>query len=213
MDTTLARQILAQKDPPNLYEAVAPAIADAKFREVLLEGLTAKDESYRYNCARALHRVVEERPDLIYPYWDRLVSQLDSPNGFHRASALWAIAGLTVADQQGKFERILGHYLNLFDDQSVMVARYFTQSIAGVIRAKPALKDQIIARLLEVDSTHHAQGRKDLIKADLIAVFDELFDQLQEKERILEFVEAQLESNSPKARKAAKDFLKKHPKG
>jgi hypothetical protein len=211
MDTTLAEDILIQKDPPNLYEAVAPAIADAAFRERLLEGLTAKDENYRYNCSRVLHRLVDQRPELVYPYWDQLAALLDSPNSFQRASALWAIAGLAVADQEGKFERILTRYLALFDDESVMVARYFTQSITRITQAKPALKEQIIAHLLQVDNTHHTQGRKDLIKADLIVVFDELFDQLQEKDRILGLVEAQLESSSPKARKAAKDFLKKHP--
>lgn len=48
-----------------------------------------------------------------------------------------------------------------------------------------------------------------MIKAYVIGALDEYFDQSEDKEQILEFVKAQLESESPKTRKRAQQFLEK----
>jgi hypothetical protein len=49
-----------------------------------------------------------------------------------------------------------------------------------------------------------------LIKADIIESFEVFFDNSTDQETILNFAEQQLESSSPKTRKAAKAFLKRH---
>ncbi len=46
----------------------------------------------------------------------------------------------------------------------------------------------------------------------IIQSFSALFDQIAEKEKIISFVEKQLNSSSPKTRKAAKAFLNKFEK-
>lgn len=62
---------------------------------------------------------------------------------------------------------------------------------------------------MSVDETHHRPDRKELIKSYAIEGFDEYFEEAEEKERITEFVRLQLNSESPRTRKAAKRFLKK----
>ena len=65
-------------------------------------------------------------------------------------------------------------------------------------------------RLLRIDETHHPAGRRDLLKADIVATFSSYFEVLSyERElqaRILDFVNQQRESPSPKTRAAAKAF-------
>jgi hypothetical protein len=65
---------------------------------------------------------------------------------------------------------------------------------------------------LDIDKTRHEQGRKDVMKADVIQSFEEFFEASQDQEGILAFVEQQLDCTSPKTRKAARGFLKKHGK-
>jgi hypothetical protein len=93
-----------------------------------------------------------------------------------------------------------------------MVARYLAQNAWKIAGAKPYLREQIIARLLDVEETHHPPSRKALIKADIIQSFEAMFAESQHRERVLAFVEAQLESESPKARQAARAFLERHGK-
>ena len=53
------------------------------------------------------------------------------------------------------------------------------------------------------------QRHRDLVKANAIQAFDTYFEESIEKERIMEFVKAQRDCESPKTRKMANEFLKK----
>jgi hypothetical protein len=176
--------------------------------EELLDGIVSKDDTYRYNCFKVLVQISENEPLVLYPEWDRFVGLLGSPNAFHRSISVQIIAGLTGADTEKRFDDIFDLYFGMLDDEKVVVARYLAQNAWKIARSKPYLLERTTERLLDVDETHHTQSRKDLIKADVIQSFEALFDQVQDKKRVLAFVEQQLESSSPKARKAAKSFLK-----
>ncbi|HLO28903.1 MAG TPA: hypothetical protein VK249_07210 [Anaerolineales bacterium] len=212
MNTTAAKQILTQKEPANLYEVVQPSLETVGIRDLLVEGSFAKEETYRYNSVRVLYRALERRPELFYHYWPRFEPMLDSPNGFHRSIAAQAIALLSPVDKDCRLDAIFDHYLGLLDDPKVMVTHYFISTLGRIYRARPDFRKKVLNSLLGIDETSHRPGQRDLLKADIMAVFQEVSEMLpaQDKLRVLKFVEAQLESSSPKTRKAAKEFLKKH---
>jgi hypothetical protein len=210
VNTRDVQQMLAIKDAPDLDDIARSAVADAEILKELLDGVVSKDDTYRYNCFRALLQISENEPLALYPEWDYFVPLLASPNAYHRSVALQLLARLAQVDSEKRFEAILDQYLAMLDDEKVMVARYLAQNAGRIVKAKPSLQEQITARLLDVDRTHHAQSRKDLVKADIIQAFRAFFAESREKEKILAFVEQQLESSSPKARQAAKAFLKEH---
>ena len=85
-------------------------------------------------------------------------------------------------------------------------------NIAGVsgkiVNAKPELESKITNKLLKVDLTSKTRYL-DLMKSYVIQAFDEYFEIIKNKKRIVKFVKDQLNSTSPKTRKMAKDFLKK----
>ena len=212
MDAQLAKTILTQKEPEKLYDLVQPALESAEIRDLLVDGCFAKDETYRYNCVRVFFRALEKEPALFYPYWERFVEGISSPNGFYRSSSTQAIAFLTAVDKEHRLDSILDAYLRILDDDKVMVARYFVQTIHLLPQARPDLREKVIACLLGVENTRHNESRKSLLKADIISAFDRLFKNLsaQEQKDILAFVEKEQGSESPSTRKAAKAFLKKH---
>lgn len=212
MNATAANRILTKKEPANLYEVVEPVLKDSALRDTLVEGCFAKDETYRYNCVRVFFRSVARQPGLFYQYWDRFEKMVDSPNGFHRSAAAQAIAYLSSVDVDCRLDRIFDHYLGLLDDSKVMVTHYFIETLALIYRARPDFRHKIIATLLAIDKTAHLPQRRDLVKADIINTFDQLFDDLpdQDQKKASAFVKKQLECQSSKTRKAAKEFQKKH---
>ncbi|MFZ5912117.1 MAG: hypothetical protein ACOYYU_19090 [Chloroflexota bacterium] len=215
MNIHLAKTILTQKEPPELYDLVGPALESAELRDLLVNGCFAQNETYRYNCVRVFFRALEKQPGLFYPYWERFAGRLDHPNGFFRSSSTQAIAFLAAVDKERRLDAILEAYLRMLDDEKIMVARYFAQTIHLVAEARPDLREQVIACLLDVDATHHTEDRKDLLKADLINAFDLLFEGMTEQDQgeALSLAGAQLASSSPTTRKAAKAFLEKHQPG
>ena len=199
--------MLADKEHPELEEAMRLALADGEALRALVDGLVSKEDAYRYNCFEVLIRVSEHHPAVLYSEWDTFVEMLGQRNAFFRSIGLRLIANLTGADDEGRFEALFDRYFGLLDDEKVMVARYVAQSAEGIARRKPYLRDRITERLLEIDQTHHAEGRKALIKADALRYFDRFFEESSVKERMLAFAEGLLACSSPKARKAAKSFL------
>ena len=212
MDTQLVKSILTQKEPPDLYNLVQPALESADLRDLLVEGCLAKDETYRYNCVRIFFRALEEQPALFYPYWDRFAEGIHSPNGFFRSSSTQAIAFLIAVDEEHRLDAILDDYLRMIDDDKIMVARYFVQTIYLVPAARPDLREKVVVCLLDVENTRHTESRKSLLKADIINTFDQLFESMsaQEQKETLTFVEKAQDSESPSTRKAARAFLKRH---
>ncbi len=212
MNIAHAWQILSRKEPPELYDLVGPALKDTALRDAIVEGSFEKNETVRYNCSRVLFRAINHEPRLFYSYWDHFAKMIRSQNGFHRAVAAQAIASLVPVDTDCRLDPLLGRYLRLLDDPSVMVSHYFIETLDGIYRARPDLQKRILTTLLSIDRTSHPLPRKELLKADILMVLDRLFEGLsaQERKRSVAFAEAAIESDSGKTRKAAKSFLATH---
>jgi len=173
------------------------------------DALTAKKEAIRYPNAIAIQTLSEEIPERIYPKFDYFVELTNSDNAFHRSIGLSAIANLTKVDTEKKFEKIFDKYFDLIDDKSLMVARQLTMVSGKIIKNKQNLREKIVNKLLNIDKTHHDPNRSALIWGDIVEAFNENFEKLKDKKKILEFVNNQLQSASPTTIKKAKSFLKK----
>jgi hypothetical protein len=206
---TLLERLATDKEP-DLEEAVSAAIGNVTFRRQLLDGLLSKQDTLRYNCVRVLQEASTSSPASLYGCWDELVPLLDSPNAYHRASAVQLLANLAKADGGRKLVSIFDRYFQRLDDDRIVPARYLVRSVSTIVEACPRLIPRIAAKLLAVDGTRHSSGRKDLLKGDVVEAFDSFFDRVPDPASVLSFVEAQLNSGSPRTRKAASAFLDRH---
>jgi hypothetical protein len=187
----------------------AKALAYNNLLIQLLDGLKVKAENYRYNCYKVLYSVSQTHPEALYPHWDSLEEHLKSPNSYHKMAATHLLANLTTVDAENRFERIFDTFYNLLDDRSMVVAYYIAEVSGRIMKNKPELEKAIIERLLDIDATHHQPGRKELIKAGIIQTLDEYLENTGYDPEIIRFVEQQINSESRKTAKGAREFLKK----
>ena len=115
---------LVDKEGKHVAAVTQKAKKDAKLLKLVLEGVTSKNESYRYNCSKVLSRISEQDPERLYPEWERFETLLRSENAFHRAIAVYVIARLASTDREKKFEKIFNRYFGMLDDKSLMISRY-----------------------------------------------------------------------------------------
>jgi len=148
-----------------------------------------------------------ERPNLFYPKWDFFVGLLSSDNAYRRALGAKVIANIVAVDSLGKFELIFDKYFGLLEDK-ISVAGHIAICSVKIFMAKPHLEGRIMEKLFAIeDSTHKHKG---LLKSYVIEAFEAIFPQSRYRSGIIGFVERALDSDSPKTRKMAKTFLKKH---
>lgn len=201
---------LGRKDA-DIAAIVQRALQDERVLQALLDGISPerKKDAIRNNSHKALMRLAEDAPQMLFPRWDTFVRMLGSDNKFSVACAVHLIAALAEVDEEGRFEAIFDTYYALLDDESVMVAGHVAGLSGGIAVAKPGLQRRITRRLLGVGATHFEQGHKDLVKSYVIESFDAYFAEAEDREEIVAFVRRQLDCESPKTRKMARQMLKK----
>ena len=189
-------------------EAVAErALNDEQVLQELLNGVLSKNDAVRHGSFKALNFLSEKHPERLDYKWDFFADLLRSDNTHHKYIAIYMIANLTKADSQNKFEKLFDAYYGLLGDKSVIPPSHVALNSGKIALAKPKLQAEITGRLLDIDNV--VQRHKDLVKASAIEAFDAYFEKSKEQARIIEFVKAQLDCESPKTRKKAKEFLKK----
>ncbi len=186
------------------------ALKDEKVLQELLDGVLSKKDAIRYGSFKALNVLSERHPERLYGKWDFFADLLGSANTHQKYIAIYIIANLTKADPENRFEKIFDTYYGLLGDKSVIPPAHVTLNSGKIALAKPKLRAKITNRLLDIDNT--VQRHTDLVKASAIEAFDTYFGESKDQERIIEFVKAQLDCESPKTRKMAKAFLKKWSK-
>jgi len=173
-----------------------------------LEGLLSKNENYRYNCFKILNVVSEKKPDLLYPHWNFFINHLKSNNNYHKMSAVLIIANLTAVDTENRFETVFDDfYLNLKSKKTI-VPMYVVKSSGKIVNFKPDLEGKITDLILDIENIHPGK-QIELVKSAVIESFSEFFEKTENKDVILDFVKKQLNSESPKTRKTAKEFLER----
>ena len=193
----------------NIESVAEKALADRELLSEILEGLTTKKETLRYNCLKILLLMSETNSELLYHKWDYFVTLLDSDNSYWKMSSIQLLAKLIKVDIENKLEKIIGKYYGLLNDKSMIVAIYVANNSGKIAKVKPHLESQITNKLLDIDSTHHPAGRKLLIKAGAIEAFEEYFAETANREKRIAFVKEQQDCDSPKTRKLAQNFLRK----
>jgi hypothetical protein len=183
------------------------ALKNEKVLQELLDGVLSQKDAIRYGSFKALNVLSEKHPERLYGKWDFFADLMHSDNTHHKYIAIYIIANLTKADSENKFEKIFDVYYGLLGDKSVIPPAHVAVNSGKIALAKPKLQAEITNRLLDIDKT--VQRHKDLVKASAIEAFEAYFKKSKDKARIIEFVKAQLNCESPKTREKAKAFLKK----
>ena len=192
----------------DIGSAAEKALADEGLLLEMLEGLRNKNETLRYNCFKVIFDLCREHGEVLYPHWDYFVGLLDSPNTYHRLSAVQLIAGIAGVDKDDKFDDIYDKYFRLLGDKGTILAAHTALKAGKIAAAKPRLREKITDMLLDIDRLYPGK-QLELVKGSVIEAFGEYYEDAGDKGAIREFVGNQLHSSSPKTRKLAEAFLKK----
>jgi hypothetical protein len=196
-------------------DAIASAACeDEALMSALLDEIApqSRNSKRRYNSLRVLKKLGETSPASLYPRWDYLEALLRSSNEPSRYIAVEILPLLAGVDREAKWDRILEDYISLTRAPNLPLAGHAVLGLGPLAGARPEYRERITAALLSLDRARIKEGRKVLLKAYAIESLDMYCGDAGANEAILSFVKAQLKSKSPKGRKAAELFLKKHGK-
>jgi hypothetical protein len=164
-----------------------------------------------YHCYYVVDKASREKPELFYPYWDSVASLLDHENSYHRDFALTIIANLTQVDQEDLFSEVFDDYFGHIDDDKFMTGQCCVQNSVKILVNRPGLRDRIVALLLGVDNLcAHTEKQKALLRCDVLEVLDSVYEEVGDRNGVDEFIRSNVSSISPKARRKAKELVRKY---
>jgi len=154
-----------------------------------------------------------EHPEKLYPYFDLFIDLLDSKYRILTWNAFTIIANLTRVDADKKFDAIFDKYYSFLDNDYMVTVANVVGNSGKIALAKPYLIPKITEELLKVEdistSPHLTEECKRVIAEKTIKVLDLFFDRIDQKERVISFVKACLDSPRERLRTTAEKFLKK----
>lgn len=200
----------------NIEEIAVEAINDPDGIADLLAGLRHEKGVIRLGCEKTLRLISEQKPELIYPYFDTFADMLDSDNNLLKWGAIITIANLTAVDSENKFEKIFKKYYALITTPVMITAANIIGSSPRIAAAKPELIEKISKEILRVQKAkYESKGApsaecSDVAYGHAINSFAQFFDQVENKKPIITFVKKQVNNSRKSVAEKAEKFIKKY---
>lgn len=186
-------------------------IDDILREEVINLMLTNKDIMVYYHCYYIVSKASEIKPELFYEHWDDFSSLLNHQNSYHRNIGLTIIANLVRVDNKNLFEEIFDDYFSHLHDEKFMTTQCCLKETLKIVKVKNNLQDKIVSLLLDIDAIcNYPEKQKELLKHDILAILDLLYEYNIDKKSIGDFIKMAGESISPKTRKKVVKIMDKY---
>jgi hypothetical protein len=190
----------------------AGAIQEEEIRRKIFEQMQSHPHiMVYYNCFYVIEQVSLRAPELIYPFWDNIVSLLTHKNSYHRDFGLVLLANLTAVDAEQKFTLVFKDYLRLTSDAKFMTADYCIKNLKKIAANRPDLIPAILDRLLDLEAaSSYRPNQLALLKFGVLDLIAQVYDALESTVRVNRFILAEAEGSlSPKTRKMARELKRR----
>jgi hypothetical protein len=176
-----------------------------------INDLDTNSEKFRNKAFNILLPISENNPELLYSEWHRILSILNKKEVSNKYVAIPLLANMISVDKDNKFEKIFDEFYELLNHESPVVSPHIAGQSGKILKAKPYLQEKILEKLLSTDEKSQCRY-KELLKSYVIDALDNCYNEIENKDKIIRFVEKQIYSESPKTKKRAREFLKKYKK-
>lgn len=181
---------------------------------VLVKGMYSVKPSIRYGCGKVLMDLSETHAVEVYPYIDSFIELLDSKYRIIKWNSMAIIANISIIDKEKKIDFIFEKYSSFLRDEYMITVANTIENLGKIALAKPYLTQKITAEILRVEkiklTPHLTEECRRVIAEKAIGSFDLFFDNIDEKKKVLSFVERQMNSSRKSLRSKAAEFVRKH---
>jgi hypothetical protein len=182
----------------------------------LIAGLNTSQAKIKYACEKALRKLSEKKPALIYPHFDVFADLLEASNSFLKWGAITTIANLAGVDSLRKIDALFSRYCAPIKGPAMITAANVIGSLPRIALARPELAERIAAEILKVETASYelrgcpSPECRNVAIAHALSALGVMFESLKKKKPVLDFVRRQLDNPRAGVRKAAAAFLRRH---
>ncbi len=189
--------------PKDLYTEYVSKNPGA-YLEKLIQGLDSEERRVQTGSAELLALLSEDYPDLVAPFIDKFIGNLDAREPVLRWEAVCTLGNLARVDREKKVQSVLPTLYPLLGHESIVLANHTVQALSKIAENHHEKADEILGQLVKV-APHFKKTTVGFI-IEAVARFKD-YDELVPK--VKEFVEPYLVSDMKVVAQKAKRTLKK----
>ncbi len=195
----------------DLGKIASESVKNSESVSYLLEGVQNENVRIRYGCFNTLVLISEKNPELLYPHFDLFSEYLNSDNNIVKLGGIKIISNLSKVDNKNKFDKIFDKFYSFISEPEMTTAANVSKGSSVIAKAKPYLTENITNRLLVVSQTKYkTEECKNILIGHVIVSFDKIFNQLENKNSVIEFVENNINNPWKGTKNKAEKFLNKY---
>jgi len=182
---------------------------------LLFEGLDNKNGTIRFGCEKIIRLISEEKPGIIYPYFDKIASLLDSDNNILKWGAIIIISNLASVDADKKIDKIFKKYFAPVTGRQMITASNIVKNAWKIALAKSPLIEKITREILKSEKTEYENKGESspecnrVVCSHAIDSFSRFYDKIKNKKPVIAFIKRQLDIPRDAVAKKAEKFVKK----
>lgn len=205
---------LKQKVDLNIY--ISEAEKDKDLIGMLLDVIEHEKSAVKFRAENIIGKISEERPDLLYPYFDRMRRLLDSDSSFIRWGFILTLPNMIKVDKDNRWETVHERYLSLIGSNSVPAFGNAVSSLWKILEKYPEAEKDVVPRLLKIDNQEFiykgevSQDCLSIAKGHIIDCFDRIYENSSYKEEMLAFAQANADNPRNLVRRKARRFITNH---
>jgi len=178
-----------------------------------MKGISSSNARIKFGCAKVLNKLSEDHPEKLYSEMDFFINLLESDNNIIKWNAMDVLANLARVDKERKFDEIFNQYYSLLSDKGMVTVGHVIDNSGKIALSKPYLIDKITNELLKIEKIpvkpRLTQECKNILIGKAILAFDKYYNQLKNKDKVVSFVQKQLNNPRKSTKIKAKKFLEK----
>ncbi len=171
---------------------------------MLIQGLDSGEKRVQSGSAELVSLLSEDHPDLLVPYFDKFIGNLEAKAPVLRWEAICTLGNLARVDEEKKILSVLPMMYPLLEHKSIVLANHTVQALAKIAEHNEEKAEEILDKLIEKSPLFKKTTVGFIIEA--VARFKD-YDELVPK--VKEFVEPYLESEMKVVAQKAKKTMKK----
>lgn len=196
-------------------EALAKkAVKNRELIAPIVEGMGEQVAEVKYGCAKALRIIVEEEPELLYPYFDQFASMLRKPaSKIFLWEAIYLLAGLAPVDEDEKLEGVLPDYFAHIEGPMMITAANIVKGGAELVAARPEFAQRAVKEILRTERGKYETAEcYEIVIGNALKTFTKIYKWVEDKQPVVHFAERHKGSSRPSTRKVAEALLAKAAK-
>lgn len=172
--------------------------------------IKSSDPKVKYGFAKELLKTGASNPEQLYAYFEDVVNLLNNKSNVLKWTGIDLIGYLSAVDKDNKTDKQVAILKKVLHSGHLITCNHAIFALGLIAQSKPQYKKKIIKELLLIDKdTFDTDECNNIATGKVLEVFDNLFTDIKDDKRTLDFIHRATENSRNSTKKKAVQLTSK----